>query len=75
MIPIIKAGGFSRFALYDVIADPGQTREISKQQPEVTVRMKQKLLALYKDVMNDAPDWHMAGIENCRREERRKTPH
>ena len=56
-IPAIKAGGFSRFALYDLKADPLQKKDISKQRPEVTNRLKKKLLTLYKDVMADAPDW------------------
>ncbi|MEM7560771.1 MAG: sulfatase-like hydrolase/transferase, partial [Planctomycetota bacterium] len=56
-IPAIKAGGFSRFALYDLSTDPLQKKDISKQRPEVTERLKKKLLALYKDVMADAPDW------------------
>ncbi len=56
-IPIIKKGGFSRFALYDLKADPLQKKDISKQRPKVTARLKEKLLALYKDVMADAPDW------------------
>jgi len=56
-IPIIKEGGFSRFALYDLKADPLQKKDISKQRPEVTNRLKKKLLTLYKDVMADAPDW------------------
>ena len=56
-IPAIKAGGFSRFALYDLKADPLQKKDISRQRPEVTDRLKKKLLELYKDVMADAPDW------------------
>jgi arylsulfatase A-like enzyme len=56
-IPTIKAGGFSRFALYDLKADPLQQKDISRQRPEVTERLKEKLMALYKDVMADAPDW------------------
>jgi arylsulfatase A len=58
-IPAIKAGGFSRFALYDLKADPLQKKDISKQRPEVTNRLKKKLLTLYKDVMADSPDWHL----------------
>ena len=38
-------------------ADPLQKKDISKQRPEVTNRLKKKLLTLYKDVMADAPDW------------------
>ena len=58
-IPTIKAGGFSRFAMYDLSTDPLQQNDISKQHPEVTERLKKKLLVLYKDVMADAPDWNL----------------
>ena len=56
-IPAIKAGGFSRFALYDLSTDPLQKNDISRQRPEVTERLKKKLLDLYKNVMADAPIW------------------
>ena len=56
-IPTIKSGGFSRFVLYDLSTDPLQKKDISKQRPKVTERLKKKLLELYKDVMADAPDW------------------
>jgi outer membrane protein assembly factor BamB len=56
-IPTIKAGGFSQFALYDLSTDLQQQNDISKQHPEVTELLKQKLLELYRDVMADAPDW------------------
>lgn len=56
-IPLIKAGGFRRFELYDVIDDPKQTKDISTQQPGITARLKKKLLAIHKSVMADSPDW------------------
>lgn len=56
-IPAIKAGGFNRFALYDLSTDPLQQNDISRQRPEVTARLKKKLLELYKNVMVDAPVW------------------
>jgi len=59
-IPIIKKGGFSRFALYDLESDPLQKKDISKQRPKVTEQLKKKLLALYVDVLEDAPDWPVA---------------
>lgn len=54
-IPIIKQGGFRRFALYDLESDPLQKKDISRQRPKVTARLKEKLLELYQDVMSDAP--------------------
>jgi len=56
-IPIIKKGGFSRFALYDLENDPLQEEDISRKRPKVTARLKEKLLELYRDVLDDAPDW------------------
>ena len=56
-IPTIKAGGFSRFALYDLSTDPLQQKDIAKQRPEVTESLKNKLLQLHRNVMSDAPDW------------------
>jgi hypothetical protein len=56
-IPIIKSGGYGRFELYDLVADPKQTTDISRQNPEITARLKETLLALNKSVMADAPDW------------------
>ena len=56
-IPIIKKGGFSGFALYDLESDPLQKKDILRQRPKVTARLKEKLLELYQDVMADAPDW------------------
>jgi len=32
-------------------------KDVSRQHPEVTARLKKKLLTLYKSVMADAPDW------------------
>jgi arylsulfatase A-like enzyme len=60
-IPTIKAGGFGRFALYDLETDPLQKKDVSKQLPEITERLKKKLLTLYKDVLEDAPDWSNKG--------------
>jgi arylsulfatase A len=56
-IPIIKSGGYRRFELYDLVADPKQTTDISSQNPGITARLKETLLALNKSVMADAPDW------------------
>ena len=43
--------------MYDLKADPLQKKDILKQLPEVTNRLKKKLLTLYKYVMADAPAW------------------
>ena len=64
-IPTIKAGGFSRFTPYDLKTDPQQKKDISKQRPKVTERLKKELLVLYENIMADAPDWSaQTGTEN-----------
>ena len=56
-IPVIKAGGFGRFELYDLSADPKQKHDIAAERPELTSRLKKQLLAIHKSVMADAPEW------------------
>ena len=63
-IPLIKAGGFGRFGLYDLDADPKQEKNISAQQPEVAAQLKQQLLSINASVMADAPDWSSPSESN-----------
>ena len=56
-IPLIKAGGFSRFELYDLAADPRQETDVSARHPDVVARLKKQLLEINAGVMADAPDW------------------
>ena len=58
-IPMIKAGsgGITRFELYDLSVDPGQTKNIAKQFPDITKHMQQAALAIHADVLREAPLW------------------
>jgi arylsulfatase A len=56
-IPLIKAGGFGRFELYDLAADPRQETDVSAQHPDIVARLKKQLLEINASVMADAPDW------------------
>jgi arylsulfatase A len=56
-IPSLKNSNFIRFELYDLVADPSQTRELSSQQPQVHARLKAELTRIAKDVFNEAFDW------------------
>lgn len=58
-IPLIKSGsgGISRFELYDLSTDPGQTQNIAVRLPHVVNQLKQTVLAINSDVLNEAPDW------------------
>jgi len=56
-IPAIKSGSYKQFELYDLSTDPGQQNDLSAQLPEVTARLKKKLLEINASVMADGPDW------------------
>ena len=57
-IPIVKAGGYEKFELYDLSTDPGQKTDISAQHPDITASLKKQLLELNASVMADGPDWN-----------------
>jgi arylsulfatase A len=56
-IPAIKAGGYTRYQLFDLQKDPGQKTDLANQLPDVLARLKKKLLEINASVMADAPEW------------------
>jgi len=58
-IPKIKKGGYTNFRLYDLGEDPGQTTDLSGQEPEKLEAMKRQLLEINDSVMADGADWHL----------------
>ena len=58
-IPMIKSGygGITRFELYDLSVDPGQTKNLAKQFPDVAKRLQQAALEIHTDVLAEAPLW------------------
>ncbi|MCP4785299.1 MAG: sulfatase-like hydrolase/transferase [Fuerstiella sp.] len=70
-IPAIKAGVHRRFELFDLAADPSQTKDISGQHPEVFERLKRQMLTINESVIADAPDWHLSDPKGDARPENR----
>lgn len=58
-IPTIKSGGYKQYQLFDLSKDRAQTRDISKEQPEVLARLKEQLLKINASIMKDGHDWHL----------------
>ncbi len=58
-IPVIKRGGYRDFQLFDLSKDPGQTQNLSSQNPELFRKLKTKLLKINQSVMADGSDWHL----------------
>ena len=56
-IPKIKQGGYKNFRLYDLEADPTQSKDLAADRPEIIARMKRSLLEINASVMSDATDW------------------
>jgi arylsulfatase A len=55
-VPILKAGGYRGFELYDLSTDPKQEKNLAAQLPEVTARLKQEVLKIVASVMAEGPD-------------------
>jgi arylsulfatase A-like enzyme len=45
-----------RGALFDMVADPGQTTDITAKQPEVTAKLRQAVAAWRREVLTKGPD-------------------
>ncbi len=58
-IPAIKKGGYTNFQLFDLEADPNQTKNLAQEQPELVGRLKKQLLEINASVMADGEDWHL----------------
>lgn len=58
-IPVIKKGGYKNFKMYDLVKDPGQQKDISKENPELFEKLKKKLLEINASVMAEGADWHL----------------
>ena len=56
-IPVIKAGAYTRYQLFDLAADPGQQTDISAKFPKLLARLKKKLHNINANIMADAPQW------------------
>ena len=64
-----KAGLFRKFELYDLENDPRQLTDISSRAPEITERLKRKLLQINASVLADAPIWGDKEMEPKKRKE------
>ena len=58
-IPVIKKGGYTNFKMYDLVKDPGQQKDISRENPELFEKLKKKLLEINASVMSEGADWHL----------------
>lgn len=53
----IKKTRLVNFRLYNVRTDAGQQKDVSGEEPLVLERMKERMLTLHSDVMQEAYDW------------------
>ena len=58
-IPAVKQGGYTNFQLFNLKADPAQTKNLAAENPELLERMKKQLLEINASVMADGHDWHL----------------
>ncbi len=55
LMDFIKQAGLEDFELYDVVRDPGETRELSALEPERRAELERELVRLYAQVQAEAP--------------------
>lgn len=58
-IPRIKEGGYTNFQLFDLVGDPSQQKNLSKEKPQLLEAMKEKMLSINASIMADGHDWHL----------------
>lgn len=57
-IPVIRAGGYKNFQLFDLRNDRSQSTDRSGEEPERLAAMKAQLLKINASVMAEATDWN-----------------
>jgi arylsulfatase A len=57
-IPVIRAGGYKNFQLFDLKNDRSQSTDRSGEEPERLAAMKARLLKINASVMAEATDWN-----------------
>lgn len=57
-IPAIKNGRYTNYQLFDLEADPNQTTNIARENPELVEKLKDQLLEINDSIMMDGKDWH-----------------
>jgi len=57
-IPVIRAGGYKNFQLFDLKNDRSHSTDRSGQEPARLAAMKAQLLKINASVMAEATDWN-----------------
>ncbi len=57
LMNFIKNTPIEDFQLYDVMSDPGETRELSEEQPDLMQSMQARMQALYGEIRVEGPWW------------------
>jgi arylsulfatase A len=61
---LIKTARLTRFELYNLREDPGETRDLAASQPDRLKTLSQRLLDLYLEVQAEGVDWEFSAEEN-----------
>jgi arylsulfatase A len=56
-IGLVKETGFQNFRLYNLKKDPGQETNVASENPEIFEQMKEKMLSLHEEIVDEAIDW------------------
>lgn len=56
-VAVIKQAELTRFQLYDLQNDIGETRDVADKHPQVLERLKNHSLEIFDEVVAEGPDW------------------
>jgi arylsulfatase A len=56
-LELIRTAELIRFELFDLEADPGETRDVSADHPEVAKRLKTEALEIYAEIQSEIRPW------------------
>jgi len=62
LMKFIKRTPLEDFRLYDVMKDPGETKDLSLVEPERCANMREEMLALYDEIRAEGPWWGKDGV-------------
>ena len=54
---MMKTAELTSFELYNFFSDMGESKELSAVHPQIFRKMKSQMIAMYKEVQAETPEW------------------
>jgi arylsulfatase A-like enzyme len=64
LIDWMKSSVPEKFSLYNIRTDPGQEKDLSKEEPEKLDELIPEMVELWTEIRNEGPDWRIKDNTN-----------